>query len=159
MCHTVRKGSTGKLLLINLRDASGLGPKTGARHDTEGASAAYVREGEGAVRPVSLRPCTLGRHEPGGFVEVDAELLPGIYQFGAPNEMLAAGADSVTLALRFPDALFEPLTISLVAYDPQDADRLGMEAIGPEQRIRALRGAFPLVAARELDELGGRAGE
>src|SRR5882724_2832062 len=44
--------------------------------------------------------------------------------------------------------------IHLVAYDPQDADRLGMSALGPEGRRAALRGAFPRLTAKELGEAG-----
>ena len=86
------------------------------------------------------------------FVEIDSELLPGVYQFGVPDEMLAAGAETVTLMLKFPGTVIEPISIHLVAYDPQDADRLGMAALGPEGRRAALRGAFPRLTAKELGE-------
>ena len=49
-----------------------------------------------------------------------------------------------------PSAVIEPIFIHLVAYDPQDADRLGMSALGPEGRRAALRGAFPRLTAKEL---------
>jgi len=52
--------------------------------------------------------------------------------------------------LKFPNAVIEPIFIHLVAYDPQDADRLGMSALGPEGRRAALRGAFPRLTAKEL---------
>ena len=55
--------------------------------------------------------------------------------------------------LRFAGAIVEPIHISLVAYDPQDEAQMGMTALTPEGRIAALRGAFPRVAARELDEM------
>jgi hypothetical protein len=70
--------------------------------------------------------------------------------------MLAANADTVILAVRFPGAVIEPVEINLVAYDPQDADRLGMAAIGREGRVAALRGAFPRLTTRELDEVLAR---
>jgi hypothetical protein len=79
-------------------------------------------------------------------------LLPGVYQFGVPDEMLAAGAETVTLMLKFPGAVIEPISIHLVAYDPQDADRLGMTALGPEGRRAALRGAFPRLTEKELGD-------
>jgi hypothetical protein len=94
----------------------------------------------------------LGEYKAGSFVEVDRELLPGIYQFGVPDEVLAAGADTVTLMLKFPRAVIEPISIHLVAYDPQDADRLGMASLGPEGRRAALRGAFPRLTAKELGD-------
>jgi hypothetical protein len=52
-----------------------------------------------------------------------------------------------------PKAVIEPISIHLVAYDTQDADRLGMAALGPEGRRAALRGAFPRLTAKELGEV------
>ena len=127
--------------------------KIGLSPQTRDASAAYIREGEAQVRKIPLVEGKLGQHQPGGFVEIDGKLLPGVYQFGVPDEMLAVGAETVTLMLKFPGAVIEPISIHLVAYDPQDADRLGMAALGPEGRRAALRGAFPRLTAKELGEL------
>jgi hypothetical protein len=154
MCHTFRKGTRSKLLFVSALDAgdvrlgkAGLGPHT------TGATAGYVREGERRAHAVPLVEGRLGEHRPGGFVEVDARLLPGVYQFGVPDELLAAGADGAVLVLRFPGAVIEPIVLSLVAYDAQDAERLGMSALGPEGRLAALRGAFPRLTAKELEGL------
>ena len=86
------------------------------------------------MRRTPLVEGKLGEHRAGSFVEVDSKLLPGVYQFGVPDEMLAAGTETVTLMLKFPGAVIEPISIHLVAYDPQDAERLGMSALGPEGR-------------------------
>ena len=104
------------------------------------------------MRRIPLVDGKLGEHRAGSFVEIDSKLLPGVYQFGVPDEMLAAGAETVTLMLKFPGAVIEPISIHLVAYDPQDADRLGMSALGPEGRRAALRGAFPRLTAKELGD-------
>src|SRR5262245_4297378 len=99
--HTIKAGTTSKLLLLFAREAGGSGsPKTGLRHDTPGARAGYIREGARRAWPVRLAPGRVGVHDPGGFVEVDRELLPGVYQFGAPDEVLANGAARVLLLLR-----------------------------------------------------------
>jgi hypothetical protein len=151
MSHVVKKGTTARLLAFAARDASdGRSAKTGLSHETPGASAAFVREGEADVRRISLVGGKLGDFRSGGFVEVDPDLMPGVYQFGLPDDVLAPGADSALLILRFPGAVIDPIEIALVAYDPQDEDRLGMSAIGPEGRIAALRGAFPRLTAQEL---------
>ena len=153
MSYTLKKGTTAKMLLLYALDASDMrSGKTGLNSRTTGASAAYIREGEAQVRQISLTAGKLGEHRAGSFVEVDAKLLPGVYQFGIPDEMLAAGAETVTLVLKFPGAVIEPLSIHLVAYDPQDADRLGMTALGPEGRRAALRGAFPRLTEKELGD-------
>jgi hypothetical protein len=154
MWHTLRKGTTSKLLFVSALDAADvrLG-KTGLSAQTSGATAAYVREGGSRVHAVPLVAGKIGEHCPGSFVEVDARLLPGVYQFGVPAAVLAPGADSAVLMLRFPDAVLEPFFVNLVAYDPQDSNRLGMSALGPEGRLAALRGAFPRLTAHELEGL------
>jgi hypothetical protein len=149
--YTIRWGTTSKLLLLYARDATGQTPETGLTHDTPGASAAYVREGEAAT-PVPLSQGAIGTWSAGGFVEVDPDLLPGVYQFGAPDQMLASGSAHVLLVVRFPGVLIDPVEADLVAYDPLDSIRLGMSALGPEERIQALKGAFPRLAAKEIRE-------
>lgn len=153
MSYALKKGTASKSLLVHALDATDIhSGKTGLNSQTQNASAAYIREGEARVQRTPLVEGKLGEHRPGGFVEVDSKLLPGVYQFGVADEMLAAGAETVTLMLKFPDAVIEPISIHLVAYDPQDADRLGMSALGPEGRRAALRGAFPRLTAKELGE-------
>lgn len=153
MSHVFRRGTTSRSILVDVRDEARHGsPATGLSHRTPGATAAYLREGGAGVERIALVPGTLGGYAAGAFVEVDRVLMPGIYQLGVPDAALAPGAGSVVLLLTFPGARMEPVEITLVAYDPQDESRLGMSALGPEGRIAALRGAFPRLTARELDE-------
>ncbi len=151
MSYALKKGTRSKILLVYALDATDLlSGKTGLSVQTPEGSAAYIREGESIVRRTPLVEGKLGEHRAGSFVEVDSKLLPGVYQFGVPDEMLAAGAETVTLMLKFAGAVIEPISIHLVAYDPQDAERLGMTALGPEGRINALRGAFPRLTENEF---------
>jgi hypothetical protein len=153
MSYVLKKGTTSKILLVYALDAAEMrSGKSGLSSRTQESSAAYIREGEAQVRRIALVEGRLGEHRAGSFVEIDSKLLPGVYQFGVPDEMLAAGAETVTLMFNFPGAIIEPISIHLVAYDPQDADRLGMSALGPEGRRAALRGAFPRLTAKELGE-------
>ena len=153
MSYALKKGTQSKILLVFALDASDIrSGKVGLDSDNRQASAAYIREGEAQVQRIPFVKGKLGEYRAGSFVEVDRELLPGVYQFGVPDEALASGADTVTLMLKFPGAVIEPISIHLVAYDPQDADRLGMAALGPEGRRAALRGAFPRLTAKELGD-------
>jgi hypothetical protein len=153
MSYALKKGTTSKILLVYALDtADTRSGKTGLNSQTADCSAAYIREGEAQVARIPLVEGKLGEHRAGSFVEIDSKLLPGVYQFGVPNEMLAPGAETVTLMLKFPGAVIEPISIHLVAYDPQDADRLGMTALGPEGRRAALRGAFPRLTEKELGD-------
>ncbi len=151
MSYALKKGTRSKIFLVYALDVIDMrSGKTGLSARTPEASAAYIREGEAQVRRTPLVEGKAGEHRAGSFVEVDSKLLPGVYQFGVPDEMLAAGAETVTLMLKFPGAVIEPISIHLVAYDPQDAERLGMTALGPEGRINALRGAFPRLTEKEF---------
>jgi hypothetical protein len=155
MSYTLQKGTTSKMLLVHALDTSDMRTgKTGLSSQTRGSTAAHIREGEARVRQIPLVEGKLGEHQAGSIVEIESKLLPGVYQFGVPNEMLAAGAETVTLMLRFPGAVVEPISIHLVAYDPQDSERLGMTALGPEGRINALRGAFPRLTENEFRNAG-----
>jgi len=154
MSYALKKGTTSKILLVYALDAADTrSGKTGLGSRTPSSSAAYIREGESQVRRIPLIGGKLGEYQAGSFVEIDSKLLPGVYQFGVPDEMLASGSQTVTLVLKFPGAVIEPISIHLVAYDSQDADRLGMSALGPEGRRAALRGAFPRLTAKELGEV------
>jgi hypothetical protein len=149
--YTIKAGMTRKFLLLYAEDAAGGGAgKTGLTHDTPSATAAYVREGESAARTLRLMPGRVGEWVAGGFVEVDAGLVPGVYQLGAPDEMLAPGSARVLLVLRFPGAVIRPVDIHLVAYDPEDAERLGMASLSSDKRHEFLRRALPRFTEMEL---------
>jgi hypothetical protein len=153
MSYTLKKGTKSKMLLVYALDATDMrSGKMGLSAGTADSNAAYIREGEAQVVRIPLVEGNLGEHRAGSLVEVDSKLLPGVYQFGVPDEMLAPGAETVTLMLKFPGAVIEPISVHLVAYDPQDADRLGMAALGPEGRRAALRGAFPRLTEKELGD-------
>lgn len=157
MSYVLKKGTTSKLILVFIREAGGgRSGKTGLAPTTPGASAAYFREGDREPRQIPLVLSRLGEYIPGGLAEVDAGLMPGVYQLGLPNPVLEGGADSVIVSLGFPGAVLDPIQITLVAYDPQDEKQMGMSALTPEGRITALRGAFPRVAAKELNEMQAR---
>ncbi len=155
--YTVRVGTTSKLFLIHARDPAGATPgRTGLGASTPGAMAAYVRDDEAGSTAVPMTPGQPGRWTRGGLAEVDPESMPGVYQFGAPDELFAPGSTRAILMLTFPDAAIDPVEIDLVAFDPQDSVRLGLTALSPEARIEALRGAFPRIAGKELEEMRSR---
>ncbi|HEX9410747.1 MAG TPA: hypothetical protein VF986_03510 [Actinomycetota bacterium] len=147
--YTIRHGSTGRVLMLQALRIEG-GPAMGLLHDSPGATAAFVREGEPPVS-VALAPGSREHHVPGGFLEIDRALLPGVYAFGAPDQLLAPGSPHAVLMIRFDEALIETVEIELVAFDPLDPVRLGMDSLSPEWRVRALQGAFPKLAAEEME--------
>jgi hypothetical protein len=156
--YVIRKGTTSKMVFVYARQLDGSGGATGLMARLSEARAAFVREGEPRAVPIPLTPGEAGVYREGSLAELEPEVMPGAHQFGVPDAVLADGVDAALIVFRVPDAVIEPVHLSLVAYDPQDGDRMGMTAIGPEQRIAALRGAFPLLTQRELDEVVAKRG-
>ncbi|HEX9410745.1 MAG TPA: hypothetical protein VF986_03500 [Actinomycetota bacterium] len=148
---TYRRGSTSNLLWVFLRDADeALRPRTGLTHDAAGATVAFVREDTLLPTRVGLRPATLGRHTAGGFIEADASSMPGVYEFGSPDEMFAEGSSQALVLFRFPGAAPEATRIDLVVHDPWDPIAVGIGGLGDRRRHAFLRGAMPGATTESL---------
>jgi hypothetical protein len=148
--HVMQAGTRGRSVFVRARDAKGR-PVTGLRADSDGAGAASIREGEGAAHPIHLTPAPVGEHVGGGFAEVDPVLLPGVYQLGLPDELLAPGSTRAMVVVTLPGAVVDPIELDLVAYDPQDAKCIGMSQLGDERRHQFLRQALPRLTELELE--------
>ena len=99
---TVKKGTTFKILHIFILDSSkgdGSG-LTGLVHNSSGLTAYYIREGAASATAISLVTATVGTYTSGGFKEVDAANMPGVYELHPPTACLASGADSVVIFLK-----------------------------------------------------------
>src|SRR5437762_6435340 len=83
--------------------------------------------------------------------------LPGLYQLGVPDAMLAEGSEHALLLLRFDDAAIAPIEIELVAFDPLDQVAIGMAQLQDRGRHEFLRSALPGLTEVELEQ--GRDGE
>jgi hypothetical protein len=149
--HTIKAGTTEQVLLFYAAALDGsAGGMRGLRHDTPGASGGYIRAGASSAVRVPLVAGRLGAWAPGALAEVERELMPGVYQLGAPDEMLAEGSTRAVLSLRFPGASITPIEISLVAYDPQDSERIGVSGLANHKRHEFLRQALPKFTEMEL---------
>ena len=146
----MKAGTKSKLLLVYATSAESTSGKTGLAKNLSAASAAYIREGDSAARRVPIGQGRVGEWGSGALAEVDPELLPGLYQFGAPDEMLAEGSARAVLLIRFPDTVIKPVEINLVAYDPQDAERIGVWSLAGHKRHEFLRQALPRFTEMEL---------
>ena len=151
--YTMKAGTKSKLLLVYATSADSTAGKRGLGKNPSAGSAAYIREGDSAARSVPMVEGRVGEWGAGALAEVDPELLAGVYQFGAPDEMLAEGSARVVLLIQFPDAVIKPVEINLVAYDPQDPERIGVWSLAGHKRHEFLRQALPRFTEMEL-ELG-----
>src|ERR1051325_6301236 len=154
--YTMKAGTKSKLLLVYAMPAEGTSGKTGLGKNLSAGSAAYIREGDSAARKVPIVEGRVGIWGSGALAEVDPELLPGVYQFGAPDEMVGEGSARAVLLIRFPDTMIKPVEINLVAYDPQDSERIGVWSLAGHKRHEFLRQALPRLTEMEL-ELGQQA--
>jgi len=148
--YTMKAGTKSKLLLVYATSAENASGKTGLVGNLSAGSAAYIREGDSAARRIPMVQGRVGKWGSGAIAEVDPDLLPGVYQFGAPDEMIAEGSARAVLLIRFPDAMVKPVEINLVAYDPQDAERIGVWSLAGHKRHEFLRQALPRFTKKEL---------
>ena len=148
--YTMKAGTRSKLLLVHATATESMSGKTGLARNLSVASAAYIREGDSAARRVPITPGRVGEWGSGALAEVDSQLLPGLYQFGAPDEMLAEGSARAVLLIRFPETVIKPVEINLVAYDPQDSERIGVWSLAGHKRHEFLRQALPRFTEMEL---------
>jgi len=146
----MKAGTKSKLLLVYATSAEGTSGKTGLARSLSAGNAAYIREGDSTARLVPIVEGRVGEWGAGALAEVDPELLPGVYQFGAPDEMIAEGSARAVLLIRFPETVIKPVEISLVAYDPQDSERIGVWSLAGHKRHEFLRQALPRFTEMEL---------
>lgn len=132
MKQIINLGATSKRMVVFIQNSSlttGAG-LTGLTNASSGLTWYYFREDSSVATQVTLAAETLGTWTSGGFKEVDATNLPGFYELGIPNAVLASGAKWAVMGLKGA-ANMVPVNveIQLVAYDPDDAVRLGLSAL------------------------------
>jgi len=100
------------------------GGKTGILYNAASFTAYYVRPPVamvgGTAVPITLATQTVsGTYSSGGWVEVDATNLPGIYRFDIPNAVFATGVDHAVVMLKGASGMAPvSLEYQLVGFDP-----------------------------------------
>lgn len=98
----IKKASTDVTVYVfiqasNVTTGAGL---TGLVYNTTDLVASYVRP-KAARAALSLATQTVtGAHSDGGFVEVDATNMPGVYRLDLPDAVCATGVNSVVVMLK-----------------------------------------------------------
>tara|TARA_R110000868_G_scaffold347782_1_gene608739 strand:+ start:90 stop:1088 length:999 start_codon:yes stop_codon:yes gene_type:complete len=97
---------------------------------------------------------TTGAHSDGGFVEVDATNMPGVYRFDLPDAAVASGRSVVVYLHGATNQAQTVLEIELTANDNQDAVRGGMTAL-PNAAADAAGGlAISDAGGLNIDQIG-----
>jgi hypothetical protein len=130
----LKAGQTSQRIVVFIMDTTSAtgGGLTGLTNASSGLSWYYWREDTGNSGGVSISPvsATLGTFTSAGFKEIDATNLPGFYELGVPNAVLASGAKWAVMQLKgaanMPQINVE---IELTVVDHQDAVRFGMTAL------------------------------
>ncbi len=100
---------------------------TGLAFNTGSLVASYVRPGAARVAITLATQTVTGAYSSGGFVEIDATNMPGLYRLDVPNAALASGARSVVVMLKGAANMVPMvLEIALTANDNQNAATFGL---------------------------------
>lgn len=73
---------------------------TGLVFNSAGLTAYYVRPGAAATAITLATQTVSGAYSSGGFVEIDATNMPGLYRFDVPDAVLATGVDAAVVHLK-----------------------------------------------------------
>ena len=121
----VKKDATNVTRYVFINDSSsttGAG-LTGLVWNSSGLVASYVRPLAVRVGITLATQTVTGAHSDGGFVEVDATNMPGLYRLDLPDAACATGVDFVTLMLKGATNMAPlPLVIPLTTVDLNAAD-------------------------------------
>jgi hypothetical protein len=125
--YLLKRGTTAFIMNVEMRTLGGV-PMTGLTYAN--VTAYWIAEGQaGTATVISLSAGTAGTWSSGGWVAVDPTNMPGAYQLGMPNAVVASAVRSVKLRLASSGAYPRTIEIQLPVVDPYDAVRAGMTAL------------------------------
>lgn len=126
---TVKTGSTSRLehvFILDSTSTTGAG-KTGLTNAS--VTMHFFRPADLTATSVTLSAGTLGTWTTGGFKEVDASTMPGVYEIGMPNAVFAATFNHSVVMIKGTGIAPVVLEYNLVSYDPLDTVRLGLTSL------------------------------
>lgn len=126
---TVKTGSTSRLehvFILDSTSTTGAG-KTGLTDAS--VTMSFFRPADTTVTLVTLSAGTLGTWTTGGFKEINATDMPGVYEIGMPNAVFAATFNHSVVMVKGTGIAPVVLEYNLVSYDPLDTVRLGLTAL------------------------------
>lgn len=143
--RTIKAGATSQSVYFEVLDSASTagGRKTGIAYNSAGLTAYYARNG-GSATAITLATLTNPNSAwaTGGFKEVEATNMPGVYRLDVPDAAFAAGAVSVVITIKGAAGMVQAsIDIQLTAVDLQDAVRFGMTAL-PNAAAEAAGGLY-----------------
>lgn len=146
MSRIILKGATSQSVYFDVLDSTSTtgGRKTGLVFNTSSLTAYYVRNG-GSATAITLATLAAANSafSSGGFKEVDATNMPGVYRLDVPDAAFAAGSgDSVVVTIKGASGMVQAShDIQLSSVNLQDSVRAGMTAL-PNAAAEAAGGLY-----------------
>jgi hypothetical protein len=121
-------GTVNRIINVYVVNSSTGAGLTGLTSSTAGLTAYFFTNAAGSSTAISLTTMTLGTWASGGFVEVDATHMPGLYALGLPNAIFANMEATIIMkgATNMTETVVE---IEITATNNQDAIRGGLTAL------------------------------
>jgi hypothetical protein len=139
----VKDGTTSLSVDIMLRDnaSTTADGKTGLVFNTSGLTA-YGKLAGGSAAAITLATLAAANsaYSSGGFKEIDATNMKGLYRFDIPNTYLT-GAKSSTIVIQQAGIVSYVIEIQMISVDLYDAVRFGLTAL-PNAAAEAAGGLF-----------------
>lgn len=152
MKKIIRAGATDQTIDLFIQDSASTtgGGKTGLAYNTASLTCYYRKGATGTATALTLATQTVGgAHSDGGFVEIDATNMPGMYRLDL-SDTIVATAGSVTLMLKGASGMAPlPIELQVVAVNLEDSVRMGLTAL-PNAAADAA-GGLPISDAGGLD--------
>jgi hypothetical protein len=153
----IKKGTTSKTVQIFVLDSSssvGAG-LTGLVFNTASLTAYYLRDGDPSPTVITLADAAVGTWTSSGFKEVSAANMPGVYELGLPDALLASGVDQVIIMLKGATNM-APVLIEIQLVDNTEKDTYDIVNHATYGNAKLVRSTTP---DNTLDvESGGTAG-
>lgn len=150
--RTIKAGATDQtvdIFVMNSSSTTGAG-LTGLAYNTASLVCYYRKNATGSATALTLATQTVGgAHSDGGFVEIDATNMPGMYRLDLSDTIVATGPYVTVMLKGATNMAPVVLELELVAYNPFDGVRMGMTAL-PNAAADAA-GGLPISDAGGLD--------
>lgn len=143
MSRIIAKGATSQSIYVEILDSASTsgGRKTGIVYNSAGLTAYYVRNGASATAiTLATLAAANSAYSSGGFKEVDATNMPGVYRLDLPDAAVASGADSVVVTVKGASGAAQ------VSAEIQLSPRVDVDTIKTNPVVNAGTVTFPTTA-------------
>jgi cell division protein ZapA (FtsZ GTPase activity inhibitor) len=148
MKKILKAGLTDQTIDVFIQDSTsttGAG-KTGLAYNTASLTCYYRKGATGSATQLTLATQTVGgAHSDGGFVEIDATNMPGMYRLDL-SDTIVATAGTVSIMLKGATGMAPlPIELQIIAADLDDAAALGLSRVDATISSRASQASVDTV--------------